>query len=119
MDVVELAPSAPSPVLFTSAEILHRIKQLKTGKAPGADGITAQLLKNCGEELAACLTTLLNGCLLASLYQTHWKTANTVILKKPGKPDYHNPTAYRPKALLSTMSKVLKGAITARMQEYA
>jgi hypothetical protein len=35
----------------------------------------------------------------------------TVVIKKPGKPDYSEPKAYRPIALLSTIGKVLESVI--------
>lgn len=111
-------PSSP-PDPFTVDDVILRIKKLKMGKAPGADGITAQVLLNCGPHLATCLVLLLNCSLASGFYPTQWKTANTIILKKPGKPDYHDPAAYRPIALLSTLSKLLEGTIADRMQRYA
>src|SRR5882672_9862490 len=36
-----------------------------------------------------------------------WKTFVTVVLRKPGKPRYDMPKAYRPIALLNTMWKAL------------
>lgn len=63
------------------------------------------------------MTFLLNSCLLTGHYPSQWKTANTIILKKPGKPDYTYPTAHRPIALLSTSSKLLKGAFD-KIQEF-
>jgi len=40
-----------------------------------------------------------------------WKTFVTVVLRKPGKPRYDLPKAYRPIALLNTMWKVLMAII--------
>lgn len=53
------------------------------------------------------------------IFPTQWKTANTIILRKPGKPNYNDPAAYRPIALLSTLSKTLEGAVADRLQSYA
>lgn len=108
-----------SHTLFTPEEITAGISKLKLGKAPGEDGITAQLIKNSGELLPSCLTTLLNACLLTGFFPTQLKTANTIILKKPGKPDCHNPSAYRPIALLSCLSKLLEGALADGLQMFA
>jgi hypothetical protein len=40
-----------------------------------------------------------------------WKASTTVVLRKPGKPHYDVPKAYRPIALLNTMWKVLTAII--------
>ena len=47
-----------------------------------------------------------------------FKEANTIILKKPQKPDYSEPKAYRPIALLDTFRKALKAVISIRIREY-
>ena len=36
-----------------------------------------------------------------------WREFIMVVLRKPGKPSYEVPKAYRPIALISTMAKVL------------
>ena len=38
------------------------------------------------------------------------------MLKKPGKSDYINPSAYRPIALLNTLEKVLEAVISNRIK---
>src|SRR5260221_645906 len=40
-----------------------------------------------------------------------WKEFVTVVLRKPGKPSYDTPKAYRPIALLNTMWKVITAII--------
>ena len=40
-----------------------------------------------------------------------WKSFTTVVLRKPGKPKYDVPKAYRPIALLNMMWKVLMGIV--------
>ena len=42
-----------------------------------------------------------------------------IILKKPQKPDYSEPKAYRPIALLDTLGKALEAVISTRIREYA
>jgi len=46
------------------------------------------------------------------MYPDEWKDSITVVVRKPGKPDYTVPGAYRPIALLSTMGKILSSCIT-------
>ena len=40
-------------------------------------------------------------------------------MKKPQKPDYSEPKAYRPIALLDTLGKALEAVISIRIREYA
>jgi hypothetical protein len=47
-----------------------------------------------------------------------WKEITTILLRKPGKSDYLNPSAYKPIALLNTLGKILE-AIIARRIHYA
>lgn len=41
------------------------------------------------------------------------------MLRKPGKADYSNPSAYRPIALLNTLGKTLESVIASRIRETA
>ena len=44
-----------------------------------------------------------------------WKVSITVVLRKPGKPHYDVPKAYRPIALLNTMWKILTAIIASHI----
>lgn len=46
------------------------------------------------------------------LYSKHWSSWYTVVLRKPGKPNYGIPKAYRPIALLNTIGKLLAAIVT-------
>jgi hypothetical protein len=46
---------------------------------------------------------------------TCWKQVTGVILKKPGKPDYSAPKAYRVIALLNCLGKVVKRLLAKRL----
>src|SRR5882724_1027053 len=55
-----------------------------------------------------------------SLYPASWKDSITIVLRKPGKPNYTIPSAHQPIALLNTVVKVLSACIMedlARMAE--
>ena len=52
-------------------------------------------------------------------YHTPWKTFTTIVLRKPGKPRYDIPKAYRPIALLNTLSKVLTSIIAEQLTYYS
>ena len=48
-------------------------------------------------------------------HPTCWKQATGVILKKPGKPDYSAPKAYRIIALLNCLGKVVERLLAKRL----
>ena len=51
-------------------------------------------------------------------YPRKWKTVTIVVLRKPGKPDYTVPGAYRPISLLNIFGKVLKAVIARYLLYY-
>jgi hypothetical protein len=105
----------PSPLKFTTPtphQIQRRIRMSKPFKAPGIDGIPNIVLKECED----ILTPLLHTCLLAILklkyFPKTWRTWKTIVLRKPGRPDYTIAKAYRPIALYNTMGKIISGVMT-------
>ena len=44
-----------------------------------------------------------------------WKHFKTITLRKPGKPDYSLPKAYRPIALEDTLSKVVESLMARKL----
>jgi hypothetical protein len=46
-----------------------------------------------------------------------WSEFTTVVLRKPDKPDYEAPKAYRPIALISTMAKVLTAIVVENISQ--
>ena len=54
-------------------ELRHAIKQLKSGKAPGNDGIPADLLKHCLSTLAAPLHHMITKCWQGGLCDTGYE----------------------------------------------
>ena len=61
--------------------------------------------------LTDSLLTIYEAMFERSLMYKPWKTFTTVVLRKPGKPRYDAPKAYRPIALLNTMWKVLTAVV--------
>ena len=122
-------PPADSPLHFvypksackfdpiTKDQITRHLAKLKPYKAPGPDGIPDIVLSKCANTLADRLYYIYRAILKRNLYYTPWKQSTTVVLCKPGKPRYDTPKAYRPIALLNTMSKVLT-AIAADLMNF-
>ena len=111
----------PKPICdfdpISSEQIKAQLAKLKPYKAPGPDGIPNIILTKCANALVDRLYYIYRAILELGIYYAPWKISTTVVLRKPGKPRYDNPKAYRPIALLNTMSKVLT-AIMADIMTY-
>jgi hypothetical protein len=96
-------------ISFTKEEILAQLKDLNISKAPGPDGLSTRVLKECREELAGPLQVLFNQCMETAQLPINWKQANVVpIHKKGNRTDASN---YRPVSLLPIISKVLERCV--------
>lgn len=101
--------------LFTSEELLKAAKRLKEKKAPGPDGIPAEIVKIVVREHTQLCVDVLNHTLLKGEYPTEWKVAKLVLIEKH-KPD-QTEKAYRPICLLNVLGKLLERLILNRLNE--
>ena len=105
----------PTPVSdpgdITTEQIERCIKKLSPMKAPGPDGIKNVVFKKCTDALTPQLLRLFQAIFLLKTYYNPWRDFTTIVLRKPGKPDYAIPKAYRPIALLNTTGKLLTAVI--------
>ena len=112
----------PKPIRDTNPisreHIKRQLAKLKPYKAPGPDGIPNIVLTKCANIITDRLFFIYKAILELNVYYEPWRTSTTVVLRKPGKPRYDNPKAYRPIALLNTMSKVLTALIADIMTFY-
>ena len=99
-------------------EIMQAIHQLSPYKAPGASGIVNVLLKKFAGILVERLGHIYWATFSLRVYPDGWKKSISVVLRKPGKPDYTVPNAYRPVALLETLSKPLSKCIANVLSYY-
>ncbi len=95
-------------------QIDSAINALAPLKAPGPNGIGNAIFKQCQNLLMPHLGPIFRATLSTQYYPEAWKESKTVVLRKPNKPDYTTPKAYRPIALLDSMSKIMLSCI-ARM----
>ena len=101
----------PDPPTITKEQVSAHIKKLPSHKAPGPDGIPNVVLKECSDLLLTPLTNTFNAILALDTYYDPWREFTTVVLRKPGKPNYETPKAYRPIALISNLAKLLTAII--------
>ena len=99
---------------FSLEELDEGIKALKTGKASGLDGITAEMIKHFGRNARQWLLDLLNNCRTTFKIPKIWRRAKVVALLKPNK-DPESPKSYRPISLLCTLYKLYERLILTRI----
>lgn len=105
-------PTPLEPALPITEQRIHdHISRLAAHKAPGLDGIPNVVLKKCADHIASHLATIFNAVFELGVYHQSWKDSITCVLRKPGRPSYQAPKAYRPIALLSTIGKLLSAIV--------
>lgn len=85
-------------------EVLKLMKKLDTNKAPGPDGISNWILKECCNQLVDKIHCLIRLSLMQGKIPKDWKRANIVPIFKGGNRE--NPLNYRPVSLLSVVGKL-------------
>ncbi len=103
------------PQEITEEMIRNALKKMHPDKAPGPDGITNRVLKECIEELAPALVPTFNMCAKLGYHPKPFREGYTVTIRKPEKPSYTVAAGYRPIALLNTMGKLLEAVIAAEI----
>lgn len=100
---------------FTRQEMMTAINSLNPKKAPGGDGLTADICRRAIGANQDTFLSLANSCLGLGYFPRSWKEAVVVILRKSGKDDYTKPKSHRPIGLLPVMGKVLEKMVVARL----
>jgi len=103
----------------TEEEVQDTIAKTSPLKAPGPDQIPNKILKELYSIISPTLANIFTACLEAEHHPGQFKLSITAILKKPQKPDYSIPGAYRPIALLSTVGKLLEHIVAERLANTA
>ena len=101
----------PTPVSdpgdITTKQIERCIKKLSPIKAPSLDRIKNVVFKKCADTQIPQLLCLFQAIFLLKTYYNLWRDFMTIVLHKPGKPDYMTSKPYCPIALLNTTGKLL------------
>ena len=114
MDIRETV-EYPESVACSSRITMHQLQKAvdKTApdKAAGPDEISNRVLKESFTELQHHLLALVQASINIGHFPKPFKTTTTIVLRKPGKPDYTKPKAYRPIALENTIGKILESVM--------
>jgi len=101
---------------ITSAKVKKKIKELNPNSAPGPDGITPKLLKNCCEEISPILAMIYRKSVKKGEVPTEWKQANVVPIFKKGSKA--KPGNYRPVSLTCIPCKIVESIIRDELVEH-
>ena len=110
-------PIAWDPV--TSTEVLEAIMTSAPNKAAGPDGIPFSVLQILYGIYPEYFNRLYAQLLQYGYHPKCWRTATGAILRKPNKPDYSAPKAYRIIALLNCLGKTAEKIMARRVAFYA
>lgn len=104
---------------ITELEIERALKAAKSSTAPGEDGLPTLVWKHLWKFLNRFIAGIFTASVKLAYHPKQWRRAKIVVLRKPGKPDYSNPGAYRPISLLNTLGKLLEAVVARRLSYLA
>ncbi|KAF8828234.1 hypothetical protein HHX47_DHR4000457 [Lentinula edodes] len=103
----------------TETEVAEAIKDTSNTSAPGFSQQSYRQVKWAFQSQRNVMTALYRQCLRAGYHPRAWRKAIAVALRKPRKPDYSKPRAYRLITLLECLGKVLEKIVARRLQYMA
>lgn len=101
---------------FTPEELREAAKRIRTGKAPGPDGLSGEMVKALIEIAPNDCLMAFNSCIRDGRFPTSWKRADLRLIPKPRKAG--NDLTYRPICLISVLGKVLERMIAVRLTQH-
>ncbi|KAI2739170.1 hypothetical protein DTO013F2_9445 [Penicillium roqueforti] len=104
---------------ITELEIQRSLKAAKGSTAPGEDGLPTLVWKQLWVHLKVYITGIFTASVSLGYHPKRWRSAKIVVLRKPKKPDYSVPGAYRPISLLNTLGKLLEAVMARRLSYLA
>lgn len=103
-------PHNVQPTIVNTDE-LRAIVWRQKNRAPGADGLTAKIIKAAWPVINNHLLKIINDCLSQEVFPNCWKHASVVVLLKGKNKDPLKPKSYRPVSLLPVLGKILEEVI--------
>lgn len=108
-----------APHQITMHEVTRAVFASNPKKAAGVDGLTFKVWQELWPVLQYRVLALYQASYQLAHTPKSWRVAKVITLRKPGKPDYTKPKAFRPISLLPTISKGLEAVIAARLSYLA
>ena len=97
---------------ITNKQIMTTIGKLKPYKASKNNTVPNSIFTHTREVLVPYLGPLYHATYSLNYYPQEWATTETLILKKPGKPNYTSPSAWRPIVLSDSIARLLNSCQT-------
>ena len=101
---------------FSYRELITALSKKKS-KAPGADTVHYDMLRNLPDTAKFQLLKLINKSWNEGRLPSQWKESTIVPILKPGK-DPHEPASYRPISLTSAVCKITETMVATRLTAY-
>lgn len=103
--------------IITEKDIIEQLRKTKNKKAPGPNGIKADIYKILtGSDIAIQnLVQCLNNVLNSDYMPAGWKESKTILVPKTAKPTAQQ---FRPIALLNTSYKLFMGIIKNKIEQH-
>ena len=95
---------------------LKLLNGLKVHKAPGPDGLSARVLKECSSEIAPILAFIYNESLAQGTVPDDWRQANVAPVYKKG--EKYDAANYRPVSLTCICCKTLEHIIVSNINKH-
>jgi Reverse transcriptase (RNA-dependent DNA polymerase)/Endonuclease-reverse transcriptase len=101
------------------SDISEILQSRKPFSCPGLDQIPYVFLKALGPPFISIIVLLSTYAFKLGYFPSRYKKARTIVIRKPSKPDYSLPKAWRPIALLSTLGKIIEAIIARKLRNVA
>ena len=113
------APVVALEVVRVSPDELNKaVKKQKSGKAPGLDGIRAEVVKRTLSRIRPLLLDSLNAMFTIFRFPTAWKQGELKVFLKDKNRDPQELRSYRPVTLLPVLGKIAERIIAERLMQY-
>ena len=100
---------------LSNNEVKQAINTSSLKKAPGPDEISFAIIQEAYKAISKVMNPVYKILIRNGFHSECWREGTGVILKKPGKPDYSLPKAYRIITLLNCLGKIAEKIMTARL----
>jgi len=104
---------------ITIHELNFAIDKMPSGKAPGKDEITTEIIQHTGPHTRKFILHLFNESLRQGKLPTEWKHQLTFPVLKNQSIKHPKPSDFRPIALLSVIYKLMERILEKRLRKHA
>ena len=98
------------------SKVTSLLSKLCKSKSTGLDKISASLLRECADLIAALLCTIFNQSIVSGIFPDEWKFSKVILLFKQGqRSDLNN---YHPISVIPVVAKVFERIIYDQLYDY-